>query len=40
LKEKVAVIAKNDGTSLSQFIAIGVAEKVDKVLRLMTLSIE
>ena len=31
LKEKVAAIAKNDGTSLNQFIAIAVAEKVSAI---------
>lgn len=31
LKEKVATIAKNDGTSLNQFIAIAVAEKVSAI---------
>ncbi len=31
LKDKVATIAKNDGTSLNQFIAIAVAEKVSAI---------
>ena len=31
LKDKVATIAKHDGTSLNQFIAIAVAEKVSAI---------
>jgi hypothetical protein len=31
LKRKVAEIAKNDGTSLNQFIAMAVAEKVSAI---------